>query len=166
MKDSFLSKLRGSIPDAILDEQGVCRAEDVGRPEIDASATTPCACALRRNAPASTSRARARRLPQQVSARARVHIAKAPGASLTEPGVSYPRTRPARPGTVAATPWRLRARYTPPATTIPTSQLRSAPPSNRVEMGPWRAGTRPSSTVQPAIRPATNAAIPAQLTSP
>src|SRR5947208_12268446 len=87
MKASFLSKLVGPVPEGIRDEQGVCRAEDVGRSRIDASATTPCACALRRNAPASTSRARARRLPQQVSARARVHIAKALGASLTEPRV-------------------------------------------------------------------------------
>src|SRR6266404_6285279 len=87
MKASFLSKLVGLVPEGIRDEQGVCRAEDVGRPGIDASATTPCACALRWNAPASTSAARARRLPQQVSARARVHIAKALGASLTDPRV-------------------------------------------------------------------------------
>src|SRR5262245_50633019 len=75
----------------------------------------------------------------------------------------YPR---AAPGTVAETRCGLTTRYTPPATTIPTSQLRSAPPSNPVEIGPCSAGTRPSSTDQPAIRPTTKAAIPPQLTSP
>src|SRR6267143_3890444 len=85
MKASFLSNLIGLVPEGIRDEQGVCRAEQVGRPGIDASATAPRACALRRNATASTSRARARRVPQQLSVRARVHIAEALGAPLTEP---------------------------------------------------------------------------------
>src|SRR6267143_1629510 len=34
MKDSFLSNLIGLVPEGIRDEQGVCRAEDVGRPGI------------------------------------------------------------------------------------------------------------------------------------
>ena len=54
----------------------------------------------------------------------------------------------------------------PPETRMPASQLKSAPPSSPVEIGPCRAGTRPSCTNQPAIKPAKKATIPAQLMSP
>src|SRR6267378_135597 len=77
MKASFLSNLIGLVPEGIRDEQGVCRAEDVGRPRIEASATAPRAYALRRHATTITCRARARRLPQQSSVRVCVHIAEA-----------------------------------------------------------------------------------------
>src|ERR1700678_297429 len=57
------------------------------------------------------------------------------------------------------------ARYRAPATTIPASQLRSAP-FMRPESGPCRAGTSPSSSDQPAARPTRNAMMAPQLISP
>src|ERR1700719_1155899 len=56
-------------------------------------------------------------------------------------------------------------RYNPPATTIPNSQLRSAP-LKYPEIGPCNAGTSPSWNDQPATRPARNAMMPPQLMSP
>src|SRR5262249_4149354 len=68
--------------------------------------------------------------------------------------------------TATAAGRRPRPRSSAPATTRPTSRLRSATPRSWVEMGRCRAGTRPSSTDQPATSPTRNATIASQLTSP
>src|SRR5258708_35918104 len=75
--------------------------------------------------------------------------------------------QPALLATTDADVTRLpRPRYTAPDTTIPNSQLRSAPASRPVDTGPCSAPTRPASTDHPAINPARNAMIPLQLMSP
>src|SRR5271168_1950025 len=56
-------------------------------------------------------------------------------------------------------------RYSPPATTIPNSQLKSAP-LKYPEIGPCSAGTSPSWNDQPATRPARNEMMPPQFMSP
>src|SRR6267378_5194282 len=87
MTASFLCIVAGAMPgEAPRHARDVPRGRTSVAFRVGTSATAPRAYALRRKATTITSRARARRLPQQLSVRARVHIAEAFGASLREPG--------------------------------------------------------------------------------